>query len=193
MCAIQANLATDAVRFLPRGEGPGTVISYEGLHARAAHLAAVLQARGAQGERVILASRDNIEMTVGLVACLYSGAVAVPVPVTNMNKLGPALLRLQAIARDAQARVFLTDLPSVDSQSNVRTLPDGLSGLTWLNTDDASADRADWQPPAVCARERGAAAVHLWLDRTAQRGDAHPGQLAVQCPSDRAALGTRPK
>ncbi|WP_261859746.1 hypothetical protein [Mycobacterium marinum] len=46
MCAIQANPATDAVRFLPRGEGPGTVISYEGLHARAAHLAAVLQARG---------------------------------------------------------------------------------------------------------------------------------------------------
>ncbi|QQW34505.1 AMP-binding protein [Mycobacterium marinum] len=147
MCAIQANPATDAVRFLPRGEGPGTVISYEGLHARAAHLAAVLQARGAQGERVILASRDNIEMTVGLVACLYSGAVAVPVPVPNMNKSGPALLRLQAIARDAQARVFLTDLPSVDSQSNVRTLPDGLSELTWLNTDDASADRADWQPP----------------------------------------------
>lgn len=149
--AVYAHIAqrpqAEALRFLPEGEGEGVVLTYQQLHDRAAALAALLQSHGARGERVMLASHDNIAFTVGFLACLYSGAVVVPVPMLDPKRPGPALHRLQAIAADAKARFFLTNtLPKEQLDNILGSAPD-LARLIWVRTDDTSCTTAQWQMP----------------------------------------------
>jgi len=75
------------------------------LHVRS--VAAVLQNRYAEGERVLLLMENDEHYVIGFLACLYAGMIAVPVfPPEFIRERH--LARLLAIAADANARSILT-------------------------------------------------------------------------------------
>ncbi|CAM2005163.1 non-ribosomal peptide synthetase [Acanthopleuribacter pedis] len=68
-----------AFQFLEGGERPGLSLTYAALHARAATLAAKLEAHAQPGDRALLALEPSLDFVVAFFACCLSGLVAVPV------------------------------------------------------------------------------------------------------------------
>ena len=91
--------------FLVDGETAEIGLSYGELDARARAIGALLQNRVQSGEPVLLLYPPGLEYIAAFFGCLYAGAVAVPVYPPRSNQ---HLLRLKAIAVDAQAKVALT-------------------------------------------------------------------------------------
>jgi amino acid adenylation domain-containing protein len=85
-----------------------TVLDYAELDRRSRLVAAELQSRVAPGERALVLLDNNEHYVVAFLACLYAGAIAVPVfPPESLRE--QHLARLRAIAADAQARAVLVD------------------------------------------------------------------------------------
>ena len=140
-----------AFLFLPEGEDEQLQVSYSQLHARAAALADRLLRRGAAGERALLLYPPGLDFVCGLLGCLYAGVTAVPAypPRRNRN-----MLRIQAIADDAQARLALTVAEVAERADSFYPEAPHLADLDWLSTDavaDDGAERAagDFTPPPV--------------------------------------------
>src|SRR6476660_25994 len=92
-----------AYRFLAERETSS--ITYGALDLRARAVAALLQSRGLQRERVLLVYPPGLDFVAAFFGCLYADAVAVPVGVPQTKR---GLGRFQAIASDAQAAGTLT-------------------------------------------------------------------------------------
>lgn len=97
-----------AFTFLTPGENRADSISYQELDDRIRGIAAALMAQGQSGDRVLIAQPPGIDYICSLFACLYAGFVAVPVYPLDVFRLRHTLPRLQAITRDADARILLT-------------------------------------------------------------------------------------
>jgi len=83
-------------------------MTYAGLDSSARRIAAELQARGATGERVLLVFDPGLNYIAAVFGCLYAGAVAVPVYPPDPFRAQRTLPRLQAIVKDAQAKLVLS-------------------------------------------------------------------------------------
>jgi acyl-CoA synthetase (AMP-forming)/AMP-acid ligase II len=94
--------------FLVDGEEQEQRLSYAELDRRARLVAAELQARGLEGQRVLLVMNPGLEYNTAIFGCLYAGVVAVPVYPPDPFRAHRTLPRLQAIVRDAQAAVVLS-------------------------------------------------------------------------------------
>ncbi|WP_181197841.1 thioester reductase domain-containing protein [Enhygromyxa salina] len=129
-------------------DGPRAELSFAQLFARAREVAAMLDAAGARGERVVLVFAPGLEFIVGLFGCLLVGAVAVPVYPPNPSRLYKTLPLLEAIATDAGARFALTSPDLLAMTGAVAELSEGLAKLEWLSTADGG-DASGWQPPAL--------------------------------------------
>src|SRR4051812_34985265 len=81
----------------PDSRGP--VLTYAELDARARRMAAGLAASGMRGERALLLHPAGLEFAVAVLACLYSGTIAVPSP--PPTTFGRGVARLAGIAGDA--------------------------------------------------------------------------------------------
>ncbi|HET6345055.1 MAG TPA: AMP-binding protein [Myxococcota bacterium] len=136
----------EAICFLPTGEGVEIRITYGELHARATALAALMQRHGAAGERALLATQDNIAFTVGFLACLYSGATVVPVPMFDLKRPGVSLTRVEAICADAKPRFFLTDQETSAARQGITSAARSLQNLTWLSAQEGVEG---WQRPEI--------------------------------------------
>lgn len=97
-----------------RGGNPRRT-NYGELDRDARRMAAWLQARLELGERVLIQQRDQRLFAVSLLACLYSGTVAVPGP--PLAGAGNAARRALSLVRDASVSVVLTDTRDVASVS----------------------------------------------------------------------------
>lgn len=120
-------------------DGPRAELSYAQLHARAREVAAMLDAAGARGERVVMVFAPGLEFIVGLFGCLLSGAVAVPVYPPNPSRLYKTLPLLEAIAADCEARFALTSPDLMQMTGAVADLSEHLAKLTWLSTADSGS------------------------------------------------------
>ncbi|MFI9154587.1 fatty acyl-AMP ligase [Streptomyces sp. NPDC053367] len=80
-------------------------LTYGRLDARARRLAAWLTEYGAAGQRVLVAAAAPDLFAVGLLGCLYAGAVAVPVPPPGGARLDG---RVAGVVRDARPCLALT-------------------------------------------------------------------------------------
>jgi acyl-CoA synthetase (AMP-forming)/AMP-acid ligase II len=120
------------------------LMTYAQLDARAAALAAHLQAICEPGARVILLLEAGLDFVVSFFACLYAGLIAVPVPVR------PRLLirDIEHVAMDSGASAVVSS----------RTLPvlieEGSSGLLRrlpevLVHAISGAAPDQWQPPQI--------------------------------------------
>ncbi|HKV34845.1 MAG TPA: AMP-binding protein, partial [Pyrinomonadaceae bacterium] len=125
-----------AYRFLV-DDGETSSITYGELDLRARSIAALLQSRGLDRERVLLAYSPGLEFIAAFFGCLYAGAVAVPVSLPQTKR---GLGRFQAIASDAQAAGVLT----------TRQVLSRFERFDWLTSDDLSDDEAGhWREPST--------------------------------------------
>ena len=114
-------------------------ITYGELDLRARAVAALLQSRGLQRERVLLLYPPGLDFITAFFGCLYAGAVAVPVSLPQTKR---GLGRFQVIASDAQASAALTTRQVISRF--------GRPGIEWLTSDDLSNDEAaQWREPTA--------------------------------------------
>ncbi|WP_348918718.1 beta-ketoacyl synthase N-terminal-like domain-containing protein, partial [Adonisia turfae] len=134
--------------FLQDGEIESGRLTYQELAQQVRVIALGLQSVCAVGDRALLLYPQGLAYIVGFLGCLDAGVIAVPAypPRRNQRKLG----RLQAIAKDAQAKVALTTaelLPLLQGQCQDAS---ELNQLHWLATDSLVAETEqdeNWRIP----------------------------------------------
>src|SRR4051812_35367568 len=97
-----------AIRYLGDGENVSEEISYFELDRRCRAGSAELLRLGLQGERIVVACNPGVDYAVTILACLYAGAVAVPLHPIR----GRAIDRLQAIVSDCSPSAVVPDTPA---------------------------------------------------------------------------------
>ncbi|MEV6163991.1 AMP-binding protein [Streptomyces sp. NPDC052052] len=127
-------------------------LTYGELDRRARAAAHWLTGRVAAGDRVLVSCGPGTGFLRAFLACLYAGAVPVPVPLPG--GFGRQETRTTAIAADTGARLVLTDhtgLPAVtrwlDADPGTRPRPDVVD----VAEAERSGDAAAWREPAVDA------------------------------------------
>lgn len=97
-----------AYTFLADHENTELEISYQSLDQNARKIGAWLQSMGLAGERALLIYPPGIDYILAFFGCLYAGVIAVPAYPPDPERLNRTLPRLQAIAKDCQAKIVLT-------------------------------------------------------------------------------------
>lgn len=136
-----------AYSYLVDGEDEKLEMTYAQLDQAARALAARMQAMNLQGERALLLFPPGLDFIVAFYACLYAGAVAVPAypPRRNRN-----MVRIQAIADDAEAKIALTTSDVLDRVTPMLDETPHLKEITWLATDSGRlADPEKWRMPDI--------------------------------------------
>lgn len=134
-----------AYTFLQYGKENKSV-TYAELDQQAKTIAAVLQSSGYTDTPLLLLYPSGLDYIAAFFACLYAGAIAVPVYPPHSARLIP---RIQAIITDSQARVVLTtEKILADIFRRFAHIPE-LQNLTWITTDTlfASSYQPTWQKP----------------------------------------------
>jgi acyl-CoA synthetase (AMP-forming)/AMP-acid ligase II len=91
--------------FLKNGETEEATLTYAQMHWRVMHLATQLTRTGAANGRALLVYPHGLDFIIAFLACLHARAIAVPLPVPQLNdRTG----RFSAIQLDAQAQWILT-------------------------------------------------------------------------------------
>jgi acyl-CoA synthetase (AMP-forming)/AMP-acid ligase II/acyl carrier protein len=125
-----------AYQFLVNGKVHGTVqsITYKALAQRAASIATLLsEQQHIKGERVLLNYSAGLDFIEAFLGVLFAGGIPVALQTQKPNELQTFCSRIQAVADDAQARFFLT---------NVSDLQDAMvvPGLVRLNIPSCSLE-----------------------------------------------------
>ena len=136
-----------AYTFLVDGETQEVSLTYQALDQKARSLAAKLQSMKATGERALLLHPPGLEFIVAFFGCLYAGVTAVPVYPPRHNQ---RLIRLQVIAKDAQATFALTTKSITSNLAQSCQEKPELAALQYITTDDLTDDYADnWIKPEI--------------------------------------------
>ncbi|WP_442737876.1 fatty acyl-AMP ligase [Streptomyces pseudogriseolus] len=135
----------EALLLLPESEERGRphTVSYGALDAAARELAGWLQARGATGERVLLLHTSRRQFAVSFLACLYAGAIAVPVPPRGGMRHHAA--RVRGVVKDAAPCAAFTDAALAPDVS--RLLASCGYGSVPCLAADAVPARSPWRRP----------------------------------------------
>jgi amino acid adenylation domain-containing protein len=132
--------------FLVDGEEQEDRLTYAALDRRARAIAARL-AELPPGTRILLLYMPGLEYIAAFFGCLYAGMVAVPVYPPRHDR---SLLRLQAIAVDAQAAAGLLRMEHLELLRQFYPLAPALERLSWIATDEIDDHAADaWAPPRL--------------------------------------------
>jgi len=125
---LDQRAATDAerlaFRFLVDGEENERLLHYGELMRQARIQAGNLVDAGASGKPVLLMESPGLEFIIGLFACWYAGAIAVPAYPPRGNRHRQ---RLESILRDSGATLAIGEMPA-------KPMP----GVTVLTTDELS-------------------------------------------------------
>ncbi len=132
-----------AYTFLADGEIEAGYLTYAQLDQQARWIGAKLQQLKATGEPILLLYPAGLEFLTAFLGCLYAGAV--PVPTTHAFRRNLSNARLEAITRNAQAKVGLTDQAIL---GKIQQHSSPLSHLQWVATDQLEENLADkWTQP----------------------------------------------
>lgn len=141
-----------ALRFLERGEGEGTCLTYRDLDLQARSLGARLADLGARGKTVLVIYPAGLPFVIGFCACLYAGAIAVPTPFITPARSAP---RIAAIAADAAPCVILTCAALADEPMIRDSFPADQRDIPWIVTDRIApeARAEEWLPLPLTAAD----------------------------------------
>ena len=138
-----------AFTFLIDGEMDEASITYAELDQKARAIATWLQEMDTMGERALLLYPSGLDFIAALFGCFYAGVVAVPTYPPRMERTSR---RLQAIIRDAQPSVILTDTSSQIALEQQFT--GEFAQLEWLATAElASALAEEWRDVAITPKQ----------------------------------------
>jgi acyl-CoA synthetase (AMP-forming)/AMP-acid ligase II len=122
-------------------------LTYRRLDERAVALAGWLRRMFRQGDRMLLLYPPGLEFTVGFLACLYSGLVAVPAPMPDNYKRQAE--RLRRVAVDADCAGVLTESTTLADVS-AWAAASGLPGLRCRASDAPEDTEPDaWTMPDI--------------------------------------------
>lgn len=131
--------------FLSDGEQLEQRLSYAEFDRRVRRLASALGARGLRGQRVLLVMNPGLDYNTAIFACMYAGAVAVPIYPPDPFRAHRMLPRLQAVVRDAEAALVLCQEEILEWAG---AMIESTCGTTTLAIERASAGGTlDWEPP----------------------------------------------
>src|SRR5262245_39535403 len=97
--------AAVAFRFFQNGAEETCAMTYAALDREVRRLAGLLQEAGLVGERVLLVYPAGPDYLIAVLACLYAGAIAVPLSAPLANR---SLSRLETVATNCQPRAALS-------------------------------------------------------------------------------------
>jgi amino acid adenylation domain-containing protein len=136
--------------FLVDGENEGGHLAFRDLDGRARSIAAHLQSRGAEGERVLLLFSPGLDYVAAVFGCFYAGALPVPAYPPDPFRMDRTFPRLQAICVDAQAKYVLT---SEEILAFAKGPIASWTHLEAISVESIGSDaEADWRPPALDPR-----------------------------------------
>lgn len=137
----------EALLLLPDSDESGrpASVSYRALDASARELAGWLQARGSAGERVMLLHDSRHQFAVSFLACLYAGAIAVPVPPSGGRSHHEE--RVAGILKESGPCAVLTDAALAPAIS--RILAGRGHGQVPCLAADAVPQHAEWRLPEL--------------------------------------------
>jgi acyl-CoA synthetase (AMP-forming)/AMP-acid ligase II len=129
----------DVYIFLERPEAIPRHLTFSQLDQQARALAAELQSRKLNGERVVLLYFCDLDFVVGFFACLYAGAVAVPVypPASGVH-----VERLNKIVEDCGAKIALTTKKMALITASLAAKSHQELNFEMLATDQVTLDKA---------------------------------------------------
>ena len=135
-----------AYKFLVDGKPEGPSLTYAELDGQARAIGAWLQQHTKKGERALLLYPQGLEVIAAFCGCLYSGAIAIPVPPPDGGRMKRTLPRLRSIVQDAQASVVLTTGRILSLLEEVREDFPEFEEMKWLDTEHIDLQLADqWQ------------------------------------------------
>ncbi len=135
-----------AYKFLVDGKPEGPSLTYAELDCQARAIGAWLQQHTKKGERALLLYPQGLEVIAAFCGCLYSGAIAIPVPPPDGGRMKRTLPRLRSIVQDAQASVVLTTGRILSLLEEVREDFPEFEEMKWLDTEHIDLQLADqWQ------------------------------------------------
>jgi amino acid adenylation domain-containing protein len=144
---VQQRPLQNTYTFLIDGEAEEVDLTYEQVDRRARAIAARLQSLNATGERVLLLYPPGLDYITAFWGCLYAGAIAVPAYPPRQNR---SLLRLQAVAADAQSTLALTTSSLLSKVDALTSQYAELMKLRWLATETIPDEMAQqWQSPSL--------------------------------------------
>lgn len=140
--------------YVPQGEEITSALSLDELWRRSRAIAARLQKKGGERDRVLLLFPSGLEFLPAFFGCLLSQRLAVPMPPLRFSRLRQRLQRLVDIASSAEPSAVLTTsalyalvLPLLEEFPLLR-------GLSWHCLEEISPELADsWVPPRIAPQD----------------------------------------
>lgn len=121
--------------------------TYAELDHQARSIGAMLQHIGATEQPMLLLYPSGIDYVAAFFGCLYSGATAIPAYPPHSARY---VARIQAIIKDAQVRVVLTNTQIRHQVERWFASVPELMDLQWITTDDLAPTYAtQWQQPQI--------------------------------------------
>ena len=139
--------ARQAYTFLVDGQENNASLTFGELDRQARAIAVLIGSIKARDDRILLLYPPGLEYISGFMGCLYSRAIAVPVPPPRFNR---KMERILMVAADSAARIVLTTRATLSRVESLCEKAPELKSLIWLATDNLDLRQADdWQAPEV--------------------------------------------
>jgi len=133
--------------FLNDGEVEGGSLTYAELDRQARAIGALIQSLAKPGERALLLYQPGLDFAAAFFGCLYSGTIAVPVPLPRRNR---SLHKLLSIVKDASPAFALTSSSICQMLQSICGESPELRQLRWLATDQITPELFEqWYCPGV--------------------------------------------
>jgi acyl-CoA synthetase (AMP-forming)/AMP-acid ligase II len=138
-------------RYLPTGEGAAEEWTFGEVDRRARAVAAVLLARGARGERVVLTQAAGPAFAAAFLGCLYAGAVAVPTFPPRAGSQKRLVERLAGVVKSARPVLVTVTADAIERVGEALHAA-GIEGIEMLATDTVDLAAAEaWREPRIDA------------------------------------------
>ncbi|CAD1792142.1 amino acid adenylation domain-containing protein [Xanthomonas euroxanthea] len=150
--AADASCTRDKVAFTflgSDGETPRSLTFFQ-LDRAARGLAVHIRAHAVPGDRVMLVYPPGLDYIIAFFACVYAGVVSVPaLPPTHARSVP----RLQAMMDDCAPRLALAPDATLRQLDGMHGVSIQSGGMTWLATDRLPCPDAEWERPALTAKD----------------------------------------
>ncbi|MDP2391357.1 MAG: AMP-binding protein, partial [Acidobacteriota bacterium] len=120
----------------------GELYRLAGGHAR------LLRERVQRGDRVLLLQENSLDFMVGFMACIFAGAIPVPVPPPDVARLKRTLPRMRSVVADCDAAAVLASRQIRDETQDAFAAASDLRELPWIVIGDGEGV-APLEPQAV--------------------------------------------
>lgn len=137
--------------FLENGVKEIDSLSYKELDEKARAIAVELQKKVGKNERALLLYPQGLKFIAALFGCMYAEVIAIPAPPPDPIRLKRTLPRLEAIVKDAQASVILTDFSRYSQlQETTSQLSSEFRSIKWIVSENILQELAqEWQKPDI--------------------------------------------